>query len=278
MKLYKKSLNLFKVNGKDGLDLINRISTNDCLQVKQNQTVSTILLDDKGKIVDILYLFLFKDELFMFMHFANTTLTWIDRFVFTEDISFEKQSYHIYEELSFKDERLKNSIQIDGDKLISIVNFQQRTIHIDLSGLLSENVSESEYNDYRIEHLLADFNHEILEKTIPLELGFIEAVSFTKGCYIGQEVIARLESMHKVSKYLGLLRSNEAMELSINQVLQSESGNPVGRISSTSSDQKSFLAIIHKSKIEKGSELFIENNTNALYVDTVITDKTYQKI
>ena len=36
----------------------------------------------------------------------------------------------------------------------------------------------------------------------PLEAGLIGAIDFHKGCYIGQEVIARLDTYHKVQKYL----------------------------------------------------------------------------
>ena len=36
----------------------------------------------------------------------------------------------------------------------------------------------------------------------PLEAGLIGAIDFHKGCYIGQEVIARLDTYQKVQKYL----------------------------------------------------------------------------
>jgi folate-binding protein YgfZ len=36
----------------------------------------------------------------------------------------------------------------------------------------------------------------------PLEAGLREAVSFTKGCYVGQEVVARLNTYDKVSRLL----------------------------------------------------------------------------
>lgn len=42
--------------------------------------------------------------------------------------------------------------------------------------------------------------HELTDKFNPLEAGLDHAVSFTKGCYVGQEVIARLHSYKKVSR------------------------------------------------------------------------------
>ncbi len=49
------------------------------------------------------------------------------------------------------------------------------------------------------------------EEFNPLEAGLAEAVSFTKGCYVGQEVVARLNTYDKVSReLLGVLYSVES--------------------------------------------------------------------
>ena len=44
--------------------------------------------------------------------------------------------------------------------------------------------------------------HELTEDHNPLEAGLRGAVSFTKGCYVGQEVVARLNTYQKVSRVL----------------------------------------------------------------------------
>lgn len=44
--------------------------------------------------------------------------------------------------------------------------------------------------------------HELTEDYNPLEAGLWEAVSFTKGCYVGQEIVARLRTYDKVSRAL----------------------------------------------------------------------------
>lgn len=44
--------------------------------------------------------------------------------------------------------------------------------------------------------------HELTEEHNPLEAGQWEAVSFDKGCYVGQEVVARLRTYDKVSSTL----------------------------------------------------------------------------
>jgi folate-binding protein YgfZ len=44
--------------------------------------------------------------------------------------------------------------------------------------------------------------HELTDEHNPLEAGLRDAVSFTKGCYVGQEVVARLNTYGKVSRRL----------------------------------------------------------------------------
>lgn len=60
----------------------------------------------------------------------------------------------------------------------------------------------SVYDMLRIEAGLPDARGEITEDYIPLEVGLWSDVSFTKGCYTGQEIIARMESRGKLAKTL----------------------------------------------------------------------------
>ena len=47
---------------------------------------------------------------------------------------------------------------------------------------------------------------EYSEHYIPLETGLLDAISFTKGCYVGQEIIARMESRGRMARRLCGLR------------------------------------------------------------------------
>jgi folate-binding protein YgfZ len=57
----------------------------------------------------------------------------------------------------------------------------------------------------RIESGMPEGNSEISEDYNPHEVRLINSVSFTKGCYTGQEVIARLDTYDKVQKYLMII-------------------------------------------------------------------------
>jgi folate-binding protein YgfZ len=69
-------------------------------------------------------------------------------------------------------------------------------------------VSEAAAEIVRVEHGRPRYGVDIDESTIPQEAGLNErAVSFTKGCYVGQETVARLYYRGKPNRHLrGLLR------------------------------------------------------------------------
>lgn len=85
------------------------------------------------------------------------------------------------------------------------------------------------YESLRVEAGLAGPDHELTEDYIPLEAGLWDSVSFHKGCYIGQEIIARMESRNKLAKTLVKLElqgnAAEGAPILVN-------GEPVGVITS----------------------------------------------
>lgn len=64
----------------------------------------------------------------------------------------------------------------------------------------------------RIEHGLPRWGAELTTNTLPPEAGphMLEAISYTKGCYVGQETIARLKSVGHVNRTLVFLKSDSA--------------------------------------------------------------------
>jgi tRNA-modifying protein YgfZ len=58
------------------------------------------------------------------------------------------------------------------------------------------------FNTLRIRAGRPGVGRELTEDYIPLELGLWDEVSFTKGCYTGQEIIARMESRNRLAKTL----------------------------------------------------------------------------
>ncbi len=59
----------------------------------------------------------------------------------------------------------------------------------------------------RVEAAIPRFGAEMDRNTLPQEAGLeATAISFTKGCYVGQEVISRIKSVGHVNRALARLR------------------------------------------------------------------------
>ena len=67
-------------------------------------------------------------------------------------------------------------------------------------------LGQEAYQAARISHGVPEYGRELGEAYNPLEAGLIGVLDFEKGCYIGQEVIARLDTYQKVQRALVKLR------------------------------------------------------------------------
>jgi tRNA-modifying protein YgfZ len=93
-----------------------------------------------------------------------------------------------------------------GVDLIAAADDIQRLRDGLLAGGAAE-VSEDAAEIIRVESGRPRLGHEMGPQTLPAEAGIVErAVSFTKGCYIGQETVARLHYKGKPNRHLRGLR------------------------------------------------------------------------
>lgn len=70
-----------------------------------------------------------------------------------------------------------------------------------------ERWTPEQFDAYRIENGVPRLGIDMDESTIPQEaLLDVDAISFTKGCFLGQELVARIDSRGHVNKYLRRLR------------------------------------------------------------------------
>jgi tRNA-modifying protein YgfZ len=74
-------------------------------------------------------------------------------------------------------------------------------------------IGEEAYNVYRIENGIPEAPYELNDQYNPHEARLTDIIDFNKGCYIGQEVIARLDTYDKVQRYLSGVIFNDVIEV-----------------------------------------------------------------
>ena len=225
-----------KATGQDVLDLLNRLSTNEVDSLQLGQGALTILTNDKGRIIDLITVYHMGEYILLFTSPAATEQVgqWIDKYTIVEDVVLEDLTHNTAmlsllgpEAASFLGDVLRLDLSTMQDcsfKKVEVAGSEVSLIRRDALGLpelhlllqqeevekvwgvLVSNgavpIGMDAYDALRVEAGRPDYGKELGELYNPLEAGLTGAVSFTKGCYIGQEVIARLDTYDKVQKHL----------------------------------------------------------------------------
>ncbi len=66
----------------------------------------------------------------------------------------------------------------------------------------SEAVDEPTFTSLRIDQARPAWGHELVPDRFPPEVGFVDAVSYTKGCYMGQEPLSRIHNRGQVNRVM----------------------------------------------------------------------------
>jgi folate-binding protein YgfZ len=232
------------LTGEDALDLLNRLSTNDLMGLQVDRGIPTVLTSNKGRIIDLLYVLRLADRLLVLTAPENrqTVADRIDFYTFTEDVTIQD----ITEETAMLSVAGPGGASlldgVSGADISSLGRYD--SVHVSMGGvettlirtdlaqlpvydlivagadgqrLWRELLIEGEGVDVkpvgmealeaaRVEQGVPVYGKELSEEFNPLEANLLEYISFTKGCYVGQEVVARLDTYKKVKKHLVGLR------------------------------------------------------------------------
>jgi folate-binding protein YgfZ len=110
-------------------------------------------------------------------------------------------------------------------------------------------VDDGDYERARIEQGVPRQGFDVDERTIPQEAGLERtAVSFTKGCFVGQELVCRIDTRGHVNRVLRRVRASGSPILLGADVVAS--GKSVGTITSTAGDVG--LALLRR-EVEPGT-------------------------
>lgn len=261
-----------KATGPDALDLLHRMSTNDLTPLigHPGKGAQTVLTTEKGRIVDLLNVMSTDDGALLVTSKGreDVVVQWLDKFVIMEDAKFTNATADTCQFLVFGPRGLEYLTSVTGADLASLENFAsvgvildaipvgvQRSHRIIESGfaiyasaehhdtlltLLSESVREhggsvldaDTYETIRIEAGIPTAPNELNEKHNPLETTLVQAISWTKGCYIGQEVIARLDTYDKVQRHLMGVRFASSTDVNVPFPLLAADGTEIGEVTS----------------------------------------------
>jgi tRNA-modifying protein YgfZ len=299
--------NIIQMTGKDVLDFLQRISTNDVSKLQPFNSQNTLFLNEKGRFIDRTTLISLEDE---FILISNPDpdkklLSWINKYIIMEDIVTTdlSEKYFLLELIgsqvnSFLTMLIGNEItsissnnvmkffvdgfifhvflseEKNGIKIYEIL-IDQEKLGSFLEYLLNnksvfdlELVGNVAYSAFRIKNKIPTFPNEINDTTNPHETELMGEVSIAKGCYIGQEVIARLETYEKIKRKMSIVTFDEQIDFDKTMAIFDHQLSEAGALTSYSNaaffENPLGLALINKKSLEQKENLFIQSGTKKI--------------
>ncbi len=242
------------ISGKDSLDLLNRISTNELNGLRPGMGKQAFLATEKGRVVDLCTVFAREDGVLVLTSPGNSEKVrkWIEKFIVSEDVKLQDaandlvlfllagpesatflrnvahSSYKTF--LDVGKMRRYDFIRIflkSGDIFLSKTNLVMMNGYLIMvkqeaaGDTWQELVGEMKkiggspaglqtFDVLRVENGTPLSPTELNEEVNPLTVDILDAVHNNKGCYVGQEVIARLQTYDKVRRRLvGLISASK---------------------------------------------------------------------
>jgi folate-binding protein YgfZ len=98
---------------------------------------------------------------------------------------------------------------------------------------------------------------------VVLEAGLDDAVSYTKGCYVGQEIIARIHWRGHVAKKLAGLTLEDDQEIALGaKIKTTDATREIGHVTSSAFSprlqKRIALGVVKYDFLEPGTEVLIE--------------------
>ncbi|MBC7901342.1 MAG: folate-binding protein YgfZ [Saprospiraceae bacterium] len=276
---YEQKRGLIAVWGKEAVQFLNGLITNDVAKLEDGGQMLAAFPNVQGRLLAIVRVlrngdkFLFEtDKMTREKVFNNLfRFTYAGDF-FVEDLSDNYKYFEIFNE-SVPRAAAAGVFQFNqtasSDYFLPIEAADAFRTEVAADAI---EISAELYEILRIESGVPKYGVDMDETTVVLETGLDEAVSFTKGCYIGQEIIARIHFRGHVAKQLtGIVLSvppavaggsSQPLE---NSELKTLDGKNAGKITSIKFSPKLgntiALAFVRYDYLLEGTELKVKDLT-----------------
>lgn len=228
---------LVSIAGKERTEFVNRMCTNDARRVDAGHGIAAVLPTAKGRIVDLVRVIQRGDELLLLGSAGHGPALkgWLEKYIVMEELTLADRSASETSLLLLgprAEEVVRRVLAVE----LTPASGGFAVAHADLDGatvtLLGRGepplhgiellapaeqaaplfarlcdaglapIGEEAFAQVRVELGIPVLGRELTENVNPLEASLLSAISFEKGCYIGQEVVARLNNYSKVQRRL----------------------------------------------------------------------------
>lgn len=242
--IYEQKRGLIHVWGKESVQFLNGLITNDVAKLEDGHSISAAFPNAQGRLLAVVRVMRKGEKLLFETEEATHEKVYnnLFRFTFAGDFFVEDLSEK-YACLSVQN--AKSNVQ--NDEIIEFETAFGADYFVPVEGVGDfkkqlqnpVEISDELYEVLRIENGVPLYGKDIDETTIVPEIGIDGLISYNKGCYIGQEIIARIYFRGHVAKELrGLIFDSETAEINPQDELKTADGKNAGKITSVTFSPK----------------------------------------
>lgn len=283
---------VLEVSGKDRVRFLHNLLSQNVEEQVTGERLWSTLLNSKGKLIGFLQVWKLSEKFLLILHDSQKDQVFktLDMYLITEDVTFKwwDQVQVVSTFVPSKDKLLEaypyqtNKIVeenilrclVDDYFIPSVMMILQPDQQKFLQNTME--ISNDLYESIRIQSLFP-LPGKDFEDPIPVEVPFMHrSISFTKGCYVGQETIARLHArgLNVSRKLLPFACETEAKIAPKDPVVfdQTEVGKVTSIAYSVMEKRKIGLAWIHRNAFGK----FVTVNNENIRVGDMSEEGQFQ--
>ena len=260
-----------RVTGPERESWLQGVQTNDLHAALEGGAIETIFLGGKGRIVADGFIFRFRDELVIttsaaLLHGLHEHL---DRLLIMEDaeLSLAEGLHRLRFLPADEPPRSPASTELIDPASPLPLGWELLVAQAraeELLRALPERPDEAQLEAQRVALGVALLDRDFDNGTTPLEAGLDRAISFSKGCYVGQEVVAMATYRGRVQWNLVRLEVAGAAPAVGSAIDPARGGK--GRVTSTAQvgEVALLLGTVHRENIVPGSKVLLADGRQAV--------------
>jgi folate-binding protein YgfZ len=270
-----------RVTGEDRARLLHAMTTNHVQQLKPGDGCYAFFLNAQGRILGDVNLFSFEDHFLLDTEpeARHKLYEHLDRYIIADDVILTDETDRLstialegphavdilaklgapipeapYSTAPWKD-RIVASVDSTGSGGFFIFARDKATVIEELEAQGAIAAKPDQASIVRIENGRPRYGEEITERFLVQETGQIHAVHFSKGCYLGQEIVERVRSRAQIHR---ILRRIEIDSIEIPRAgTKFEGGEIVSAVLSPALNKVVAMAYVKIPNSEPGSEFVI---------------------
>ena len=233
----------FRVVGEDRFRFLNGQLTNDIRQLRTGETIYACALTAKGKLSGDLYVTAGEGQFLLDCErsLREGLAARLERYIIADEVALEEITdqfglLHLLDQAV--PEEIPHEVSVARSDRFGELGYDLfypiRLAPELRSRLGTAALTPPQFEQFRIERGVPVWGAELTEEVIPGEAALDDrAVSYTKGCYLGQEIISRIKSVGHVNRHLRGLRLLQGEQIPRGAQMALNDGSIVGKITSS---------------------------------------------